>query len=126
MEENEISKIIVDRAFKIHKRLGPGLFESVYQGALAYELKKSGLEIETEKDIPIHYEDMVFDKGFRADIVVNNKVIIELKSIKKLEDVHFKQLLTYLKLSGLKLGLLINFNETLLKNGIKRIINGQI
>jgi len=126
MNENDIAKVIVDKAIKVHKNLGPGLFESVYQGALAYELQKSGLTIEREKDIPVLYDDIIFDKGFRADIVVNEKVIIELKSIKKLEDVHFKQLLTYLKLSNLKLGILINFNEVLLKNGIKRIINGII
>lgn len=126
MNENEISKIIVDKALKIHKALGPGLLESVYHGALVYELKKAGLEIESEKDIPVFYEDVHFDKGFRADIIVNQKVIIEIKSVRKLEDIHFKQLLTYLKLTNCKLGLLINFNETLLKNGLKRIINGKI
>jgi GxxExxY protein len=126
MNENEISKIIVDRAIKVHRVLGAGLFESVYQGALAYELQKAGLSIETEKDIPVNYEGIQFDRGFRADIVVENKVLVELKSVKKLEDVHFKQTLTYLKLTGMKLGLLINFNEVVLKNGLKRIINGVI
>ena len=126
MNENEISKIVVEKALKIHKPLGPGLFESVYHGALVYELRKSGLEVESEKDIPVKYEDIIFDKGFRADIVVNQKLIIEIKSVKKLEDVHFKQLLTYLKLTNYKLGLLINFNEPLLKDGLKRIINGKI
>ena len=126
MNENEISKIVVEKALKIHKTLGPGLFESVYHGALVYELRKSGLEVESEKDIPVKYEDIIFDKGFRADIVVNQKLIIEIKSVKKLEDVHFKQLLTYLKLTNYKLGLLINFNEPLLKEGLKRIINGKI
>ncbi len=126
MNENEISKIIVEKALKIHKALGPGLLESVYHGALVYELGKAGLEIESEKDIPVVYKEVYFEKGFRADIIANKKVIIEIKSVRKLEDVHFKQLLTYLKLTGLKLGLLINFNEPLLKNGLKRVINGII
>ncbi len=126
MNENEISKIVVDKALKIHKILGPGLLESVYHGTLVYELRKSKLDIESEKDIPVKYEDIHFNKGFRADIIVNQKLMIEIKSVKRLEDVHFKQLLTYLKLTGLKLGLLINFNEALLKHGLKRIINGKL
>jgi GxxExxY protein len=126
MNENEISKIVVDKTLKIHKILGPGLLESVYHGVLVYELRKSKLDIESEKDIPVKYEDVHFNKGFRADIIVNQKLMIEIKSVKRLEDVHFKQLLTYLKLTGLKLGLLINFNEVLLKNGLKRIINGKL
>lgn len=126
MNENEIAKIIVEKALKVHRLLGPGLLETVYQGALIYELNKSGLQVEAEKDIPVNYEGILFDRGFRADILVNQKVIVEIKSVKKLEDIHFKQLLTYLKLTNLKLGLLINFNETLLKNGLKRIINGRI
>jgi GxxExxY protein len=124
MNENDIAKIVVDRALKVHKTMGPGLFESVYQEALVYELREAELEIEVEKDVVINYREIVFDKGFRADIIVDKKLIIEIKSVKQLEDIHFKQLLTYLKLTGLKLGLLINFNEVLLKNGIKRIING--
>ncbi len=126
MNENELSKIIIEKALKIHKVLGPGLFESVYHTVLVYELRKSGLKVESEKDIPVEYEGIIFDKGFRADIIVESKVLIELKSVKKLEDIHFKQTLTYLKLSGLKLGLVINFNEVLLKKGLKRIINGKI
>ncbi len=126
MNENEISKIVVEKALKIHKTLGPGLLESVYHGALVYELNKSGLEVDSEKEIPVKYEEVYFDKGFRADIILNQKLIIEIKSVRKLEDVHFKQLLTYLRLTKLKLGLLINFNESLLKNGLKRVINGQI
>ena len=126
MNENEISKIVIEKALKIHKALGPGLFESVYHGVLVYELRKSGLEIESEKDIPVEYDGIIFDRGFRADIIVNQKLIVEIKSVKKLEDVHFKQLLTYLKLTGYKLGLLINFNESLLKNGLKRIIKGKL
>jgi len=126
MNENEISKIVIEKALKIHKALGPGLLESVYHGALVYELRKSGMEVESEIDIPVKYEEIYFDKGFRADIIVNQKLIIEIKSVRKLEDVHFKQLLTYLKLTNYKLGLLINFNEVLLKDGFKRVINGKI
>lgn len=126
MNENEISKIVIECALKVHKTLGPGLLESVYRDALAYELNKSGLSVEVEKDIPVVYEDIRFDKGFRADIVIENKVLLELKSVKKLEDIHFKQTLTYLKLTGIKLGLVINFNEVLLKNGLKRVINGKL
>ena len=126
INENQISKIIVDSAIKIHRELGPGLFESVYEKVLAYELKQRGLEVKCQVLIQIRYLDMIFDEGFRADLIVNDKVIIELKSIKKLEIVHSKQLLTYLKLSDKKLGLLMNFNEELLKDGIKRIINGYI
>jgi GxxExxY protein len=124
MTENELSKIIVEKAYKIHKILGAGLFERVYIDTLAYELKNESLSIEVEMDIPVIYENLLFDKGFRADIIVCEKIIVEVKSVKKLEDIHFKQLLTYLKLSGIKLGLLINFNEILLKHGLKRIING--
>ncbi|KAA3620171.1 MAG: GxxExxY protein [Calditrichaeota bacterium] len=126
MNENEVSKIVVEKALKIHTTLGPGLFKSVYHSVLVYELEKADLQIEAEKIIPVNYENTKFDKGFRADIIVNQKLIIEIKSVKNLEDVHFKQLLTYLKLTGLKLGLLINFNEVLLKNGLKRVINGWI
>ena len=126
MNENEISKIVIDCAIKVHKILGPGLLESVYRDVLSYELNKAGLSVEVEIDIPVIYEHIKFNTGFRADIIVENKVILELKSVRKLEDIHFKQTLTYLKLSGLKLGLVINFNEVLLKNGLKRIINGKI
>ncbi|WP_296705170.1 GxxExxY protein [Algoriphagus sp.] len=124
MNENEISKIIVDTAFKIYKGLGPGLLESVYQGIFEYELKNKGLDIESEVIIPVQWSCLKFDHGFRADIIVENKVIIELKSVEKLLPVHPKQLRTYLILSGLKLGLLINFNEDKFTNGIKRVVNG--
>jgi len=123
MNENDISKIIVDCCFKVHKELGPGLLESVYEEVLSYELIKCGLKIEWQKGIPVFYDDLKMELGFRADIIVENKVIIELKSIETIAPVHTKQLLTYLKLTGLKLGLLINFNEALLKDGIKRIVN---
>jgi GxxExxY protein len=121
--ENEIAREIVDAAYKIHTRLGPGLLESVYQAVLCYELEKRGFAIERQKPIPIVYEDVHLDEGFRADIIVADKVIIELKSIAEIADVHKKQLLTYLRLADKRLGLLINFNEVLIKNGITRIVN---
>lgn len=124
MELNDISRIVLDASIKVHTKLGPGLLESVYQRALAYELTKRGLTVETEKPIMFHYEELVFDEGFRADIIVNGSLIIELKSVEKLAPVHSKQLLTYLRLSELKLGLLINFGEPLLKDGFHRIANG--
>jgi GxxExxY protein len=123
MHENEISKIIVDCAFKIHNQLGPGLLESVYEETLSYELIKRSLRIERQKGIPVIYDNLKMEIGFRADIIVENKVIIELKSIDAIAPVHSKQLLTYLRLTGYKLGLLINFNEALIKDGIKRIVN---
>ena len=126
MNENEISKIIIDCAIKIHKKLGPGLLESVYEKILSYELKKKNLKVEQQVSIPIEYENITFKEGFRADIIINNKVIIEVKSVKALDPVHHKQVLTYLKLADKKLGLLLNFNDELMKNGIKRIINGSI
>ena len=123
MTENELSKIIVDASFKIHKTLGAGLFESVYEEVLNYELTKRGLTVERQKTIPVIYEGIKMPIGFKADLIINNKVIIELKSVETLSKVHYKQLLTYLKLTGLKLGLLINFNEALIKDGIHRIVN---
>jgi len=124
MMENELSKIIVNSCFKIHQTLGPGLLESVYEEILAYELeKKEGLFIRRQQGIPVIYDEVKLDLGFRADIVVENKVIIEIKSIEALAPVHSKVLLTYLRLMGLKLGLLVNFNEALIKDGIHRIVN---
>lgn len=121
--ENEISKIIVDTCFQIHKQLGPGLLESVYEEILYYELTKLGLNIERQKAIPVYWDSKKLEIGFRADLIVEKKVIIELKSVDQLNNVFFKQLLTYLKITGLKLGLLINFNEALIKNGIHRVVN---
>ncbi len=126
MTENEIAKQILDAAFVVHTRLGPGLLESVYEIVLAYELKKRGLTAERQKPMPILYDNIRFDEAFRSDVVVNGKVIAELKSVEALLPVHAKQLLTQLRLSGLKLGLLINFGEAHLKNGIKRVINGHL
>ena len=123
MDENEIAKIIVNSCYKIHTTLGPGLFESVYEEVILYELNKHGLECQRQVEIPVVYEEITFKAGFRADIVVENKVIIELKSVETLTPVQKKQLLTYLKLSGLKLGLLINFNVATIKDGIVRIVN---
>jgi GxxExxY protein len=124
--ENEIAKQILDAAFLIHTKLGPGLLESVYEVILAYELQKRGLTAERQKPMPILYDKIRFDEAFRSDIVVNGKVIAELKSVEAVLPVHAKQLLTQLRLSGLKLGLLINFGQVHLKNGIKRVINGHL
>lgn len=126
MTENEIAKRILDAAFVVHTKLGPGVFESVYEVLMAYELRKKDLMVERQKPIPITYDGVRFEEAFRSDLVVNGKVIAELKSVEALSAVHAKQLLTQLRLSGLKLGLLINFGEAHLKNGIKRIINGNL
>lgn len=124
MKENELTGIVLDRCIHIHRELGPGLFESIYEEVLAYELEKRGLQVERQKDVNIEWGGRKLGKGFRADLIVSSKVIIELKSIKKLNPVDFKQLQSYLKLTGIKVGLLINFNEVLLKNGFHRIVNG--
>ncbi len=123
MTENELSKIIVNTAYQIHQKLGPGLLESVYEEIMYYELSKQGLNVERQKGIPVIWDELRMEIGFRADLIVERKVIIELKSVEAIAPVHPKQLLTYLKLTGLKLGLLINFNEPLIKNGITRIVN---
>src|SRR5438874_6864769 len=126
MSENEISKQILDAAFLLHSKLGPGLFESVYEVLLAYELRKKGLTVERQKPMSIVYDGIRFDEAFRSDLVVDGKVIVKLKSLEALSAVHAKQLLTQLRLSGLKLGLLINFGQAHLKNGINRVINGRL
>ena len=123
MTENELSKIVVNTCYNIHIELGPGLFESVYEEILCHELADKGLKVERQKAIPVIWKNLKMETGFRADIIVNKKVIIELKSVEFITPVHQKQLLTYLKLTNLKLGLLINFNERLIKNGITRIVN---
>jgi GxxExxY protein len=123
MNENELSRIVFNDALKVHRNLGPGLLESSYEECLFYELQKSGLLIERQKPLPLIYEDIKLDIGYRVDLLIERKLIIELKSVETLNDIHFAQLLTYLKLSNCKLGLLINFNVTLIKNGIKRIAN---
>ena len=123
-KENEISGIIVDAAINVHKRLGPGLLESVYERVLEYELKRRGLAVDCQKSIDIEYDDLVIKDSFRADLVVEDKVIVELKSVERIEKVHKKQVLTYIRLADMRLGLLINFGAPLLKDGIFRIVNG--
>ncbi len=126
LTENDIAKIVVDCALKVHKKLGPGLLESSYEACLYYELVKSNLFVEKQKSLPLIYEDVKLDVGYRIDLLIENKFIVEIKSIESLNDVHLAQILTYLKLSECKLGMLINFNVTLIKNGIKRVINGTL
>ena len=126
MNENEIAKRVLDAAFIIHRELGPGLLETVYEVILAKKLTDMGLAVERQIPVPIRFEGLVFDEGFRADLIVERRVIIELKSVERLALVHSKQLLTYLRLSGCRLGLLINFGEVLLKDCIKRIANGML
>lgn len=123
MTENELSKVIVNTAYQIHTQLGPGLLESVYEEIMYFELKKQGFQVERQKAIPVMWNGLKMEIGFRADLIVENKVIIELKSVESLAPVHSKQLLTYLKLTGLKLGLLINYNENLIKDAVHRIVN---
>ena len=122
MSENEISKIILGKAIEVHKQLGPGLLESAYQECLYYELKKEGLAVEKEKALPIVYKEIKLDHGYRIDLLIEKKVVIELKTVEFLTDVHTAQILTYMKLGNYKLGLLLNFNVKLLKEGIKRFI----
>lgn len=123
MNENQIAKIIVDAAYRIHVKLGPGLLESVYESVLAYELRKRGLHAVRQKPIPLVYDDIHFDEGFRADLIANDLVLVEIKSVEAIHPVHVKQLVTYLRLADRRLGLLINFGEALIKDGIKRIVN---
>jgi len=123
MTENEIAKIVVDSAYHIHSKLGPGLLETVYEVILAHALKMRGLKTERQVPIPIQFDGIKFDEGFRADLIVENKLIVELKSVESTLPVHKKQLLTYLKLMDFKLGLLINFGASLMKQGISRVVN---
>ena len=123
MSENEITEIIIGCAIKVHKVLGPGLLESAYEECLYYELCKTKLEIERQKPIPLIYEEVKLECGYRADIVANKKVIIEIKSVEALNDIHLAQILTYLKLAHCKVGLLVNFNVLKLTSGIRRVVN---
>lgn len=123
MNENEISSLILKQAFKIHSELGAGLLESVYKECLAYELQKINLTVEKERAFPLVYDEIKFECGFRADLVVNNKVIVEIKCVDALIDVHKAQLLTYLRFSGCRLGLLLNFKMPHLRDGIRRVVN---
>lgn len=126
MHENEIGTLIVDCAVHLHQGLGPGLLETVYETVLARRLEKRGLRVDRQVPIPIEFDGEKFNEGFRADLIVEGKVIIELKSVEKVSPAHKKQLLTYLKLTGLKLGYLLNFGDALMKNGITRTLNGQL
>jgi GxxExxY protein len=124
MRENEISGIIIDVGMHIHRTLGPGLLESVYEAIMIYELRKRGLSVEKQVPVPVNWEEVHLEIGFRADLIVEGLVIVELKSVEKIASVHKKQLLTYLRLTNLRLGLVLNFGEELMKNGIARVVNG--
>ena len=124
LKENEIAMAIVDAAYQIHRALGPGLLESAYEAILVHELGKRGFAVSVQVSVPVVYESVRLDAGFRADLIVEDLVIVELKSLEKIVPVHKKQLMTYLKLSGKRLGLLINFGEELIKDGITRVVNG--
>lgn len=124
MSENELSKIVFECALRVHKELGPGLLESAYEECMFYELKKANLKVERQKALPLVYEEVKLEVGYRIDIIVEDKFIVEIKSVETLNDVHLAQLLTYLRLSNCKLGLLINFNVKLLKEGVRRVVNG--
>ena len=126
MTENEISKIVFELGMKVHRTLGPGLLESSYEECLFYELSKSNLKVKRQKILPVYYEGKLMETSYRIDIIVEDKLILELKAVESINDLHLAQLLTYLKLSNCKLGLLINFNVSLFKNGVKRVINGQL
>ncbi|MCX6274064.1 MAG: GxxExxY protein, partial [Bacteroidetes bacterium] len=121
--ENEIAKILVDLFLKIHRKLGPGLLESVYEEVLCYELKKAGLKFRRQQAIDVTYDEVVLETGFRADVIVEEKVIVELKSVQEIAPIHPKILLTYLRMTKLKLGLLVNFNVELIRYGISRVVN---
>ena len=122
MEINKITEMILEAAFKVHSKLGPGLLESVYKTCLAYEIKKSGLTVEVEKTMSLVYDDLSLDCGYRIDLLVENQIVVELKAVDEINDVHIAQTLTYMKLSGKKVGLLLNFNTKSLENGIKRLV----
>ena len=124
MTENQIGNVIVGAAIEVHKQLGPGLLETTYEVALMYELSERGLTVKRQVSIPIQYRGVPLEEGFRADMIVGDKVMLELKSLESINDIHKKQLLTYLKLAGIKLGYLMNFGESLMKKGITRIVNG--
>lgn len=126
MNENAIARIVINSGLKIHRSLGPGLLESAYEECLFYELKKTGLFVEKQKPLPLIYESVKLEIGYRVDLMVENKFIIEIKAVEALNEIHLAQILTYLKLADCKLGLLLNFNSFLFKNGIKRVVNGDL
>lgn len=124
LSEDEISSLVLNASIKVHRAIGPGLLESAYEACLFYELEKLKLDVKRQVPLSLQYEGVFIDCAYRADIIVNNKVILEIKSVKKLEEIHFAQLLSYLKISNHKLGLLINFNQRTLSEGVKRVVNG--
>ena len=124
ISENEISKIVYESGYLVHKTLGPGLLESAYEECMFYELSQTGLLVEKQKPIPLIYKEVKLDVGYRLDLLIEKKIVIEIKSIESLNDIHMAQILTYLRLSGCKLGMLINFNTVQFKHGVKRVING--
>jgi GxxExxY protein len=126
MNENQISKIVFETGLQVHKSLGPGLLESAYQECLYYELNKLNITVEKQKPLPLIYEEVKLEIGYRMDLLIEKKVVVEVKSVEALNDLHMAQILTYLKLSKCNLGLLINFNTILFKNGVKRVINGSL
>lgn len=126
MSENEVAKIVFEAGLKVHRALGPGLLESAYEECLAYELGKTAVQYQRQKGMPLLYEEVKLDVGYRADLVIENKLIVEIKAVESITDIHLAQILTYLKLSNCKLGLLINFNVLLFKDGVKRVINGTL
>ena len=123
MNENEISKIVFEAGLKIHRKLGIGLYEAVYEECLVYELKRNGLKVENQKDIPVEYEGLLIEKAFRVDLLIEDKVIIEIKAVPEINSYHTYQLLNYLRITKLKLGMVLNFHSVLFKNGVKRIAN---
>ncbi|AZI34481.1 GxxExxY protein [Kaistella carnis] len=126
MSENEISRIVYEAGYMVHKALGPGLLESAYEECLFYEISQNGLFVEKQKPMPLTYRNVKLDVGYRLDILVERKFVVEIKSVEELHDVHLAQILTYLRLSNCKLGMLINFNTSQFKHGVKRVINGQL
>jgi GxxExxY protein len=126
MTENELSKIVFECGLKVHRALGAGLLESAYQECLHYEISKLGVYVEKQKGLPLVYNEIKLDIGYRLDLILENKLIVEIKAVEALADIHMAQILTYLKLTGCKLGLLINFNTVLFKDGVKRVINGTL
>ena len=126
LNKNELSKFVFEAGLKVHRALGAGQLESAYQECLYYELQKLGLMVEKQKALPLVYEEVKLDAGYRIDLLVENKLVVEIKSVEALNDLHLAQILTYLKLSNCKLGLLMNFNTVLFKNGVKRVINGTL
>ena len=126
MNENILSQKVIGLAIKVHKALGPGLLENAYKECLYYKINKAGLKVEKEKTMPLIYEDIELDCGYRIDLLIENKLVVEIKSVESLTDIHLAQILTYLRIGNYKLGLLINFNVSVLRNGIKRVINGSL